>query len=120
MESYLTTAEFKKSLEALVKLYVQQCLDQGVIPEDFKELIKHNFYAKYAVYNKEHQKVEIGVNEAKGQSSTYPAIATYSFSIFKTDEWLWDSFKSGPFHQNFYSRLLKNKRDAIRNRLVVY
>ena len=119
MAAYLKTDELRSSLNALVKRYVQESIATGVLPRDFVELIKHNFFAKYAYYNVRGEVIEIGINENKGAISPYPPLSVYSFSIHDT-EWLLDSFKPGAFHQHYYLKLLgRNDRSAGRDMIIM-
>ena len=58
MASYLRTEEIKTSLRVLVNQYIEECRDCDKIPQDFIDLLRHNFLAKFVFYNK-NDKTEI-------------------------------------------------------------
>lgn len=118
MAAYLNTEEVQSSLNALVKNYVKESISKGELPRDFVELIKHNFFAKYAYYNEKEKTIEIGVNENKGAVSPYPPLTVYSYPIEET-EWLANSFKPGAFHLDFYGKLLSRSNGSGRSEIVV-
>lgn len=118
MPAYLNSEEFKASLNALVKRYVEESINSGELPQDFVELLKHNFFAKYAYYNAKERTIEIGVNENTGPVSPYPPLTIYSFPIDDTN-WLINSFKPGAFHLEYYGRLLSRGTGSGGSRIVV-
>lgn len=118
MAAYLNSEEVQASLNSLVKRYVEESISKGELPRDFVELIKHNFFAKYAYYNVKEKTIEIGVNENKGPVSPYPPLTVYSYPIDDT-KWLLNSFKPGAFHLEFYGKLLSRGTGPGRSRIVV-
>ncbi|UJH91588.1 hypothetical protein LZ575_02420 [Antarcticibacterium sp. 1MA-6-2] len=117
MAAYLNSEEVQDSLDALVKQYVEESINKEVLPQDFVELIKHNFFAKYAYYNVKDKTVEIGVNENSGPVSPYPPLTVYSYPI-EDIEWLSNSFKQGAFHLEFYGKLLSRSQGPGKSRVV--
>lgn len=118
MVAYLKSEEVTHALKKLVHHYVEDCKKNEELSQDFIELIKHNYYAKFAYYNKKKEVIEVGINETRDRGATYPTINIYSFPIDKTDEWLVNSFKSDSFHIAYYSQLL-NRSHRGRTEVVV-
>lgn len=119
MSIYFKSKEMENSFKALVNLYVQECKRNGEIPESFAELIKHNFLAKYVFYNKTEKSIEIGINESKFRSRTYPQIKEYSYPVDEAKAWLFDSFKDGKGDLEFYGSLINNNSRFTPNKHVV-
>lgn len=119
MVAYLKTNEIESSLRSLVSNYVQQCLKHGKIPQDYIELIKHNFYAKYVHYNELDKTIEIGINENPYPSSTYPDIAVYTFPVSNTTEWFMSSVKTKPFDTAFYADIINRGKGIIASETVL-
>lgn len=116
---YLKEGEIKSSLGSLVKYYVQECVETQEIPQQLVELIKHNFFAKYVTYNKLEKTIEIGINESKHRSLTYPHIKVYSFPLEKTSEWIDSSFKTGRGDLEFYGQLINMPHSLGKPEIVV-
>ncbi|MDN3596731.1 hypothetical protein [Zunongwangia endophytica] len=110
MASYLRTEEVKTSLRVLVNQYIEECKNCEVIPQDFIDLLRHNFLAKFVFYNKADKKIEIGINQGS-EPSGYPNIKVFSFPVNDTD-WLDKSFKSDKNDLEFYGKLL-NRNEVI-------
>ncbi|GHA30935.1 hypothetical protein GCM10007103_10600 [Salinimicrobium marinum] len=106
MAIFLKSGEIKSTLGALVKYYIQECNTTGQIPQEFIELIKHNFLAKYVYFNKKDHAIEVGINESKRRTTLYPEIKIYSFPLDQTTDWLEESFKSGKADLEFYGKLI--------------
>lgn len=119
MVAYYNAEEVKSALKVLISQYVEDSKKSGVLPRDFVELIKHNFYAKFAHYNEQKEMIEVGINETKKPGATYPTINIYSFSINETDEWMERSFKPGSFHIAYYSQLLSRYNGTKTSKIVV-
>ncbi len=109
MVVYLKPQEIHKSLSLLVVKYIEDCEKTQLIPQDFVELIRHNFSAKFAWYNPLEKTIEIGVNEPKIPGFGYPQIKVYSYPINQTT-WMERSFKFEDFDLSFYGKLLNGQR----------
>ncbi|MDT0641647.1 hypothetical protein RM553_02270 [Zunongwangia sp. F363] len=118
MLAYLEAGEIKTSLQNLINEYVQECMEQKELSQDFIELVKHNFLAKYVYYNKERKIIEIGINESKSRQS-YPAIQVYSFPLAKAQEWLGGKFKNNRCDLEFYGSLINSRNSTSISRVVV-
>ncbi len=105
MAIFLKSGEIKSTLGALVKHYVEECNTTGEIPQEFIELIKHNFLAKYVYFHKKDNRIEVGINESKHRAGMYPDIKIYSFPLDQTG-WLEGSFKTGKADLEFYGKLI--------------
>lgn len=119
MVAYFKAEEVKAALRILISQFVEDCKKNEELPRDFIELIKHNFYAKFAYYNKQKDVIEIGINETKGPGATYPTINIYSFPLNDTNDWMEKSFKSGSFHIAYYSQLLSKNNGGANREVVV-
>ncbi len=119
MAIYLTEKEIKVLLGSSVKTYVQESVEHEKISEELMLLLKHNFYAKYAFYDKKKRMIEIGVNESKRSSRTYPEIKLYSFPVDETLEWISESFHWERRDLEFYAKILSKKNDALPGEIVV-
>ncbi|MCL6218095.1 hypothetical protein [Zunongwangia pacifica] len=111
MASYLKTEEIKTSLRVLVNQYIEECRDCDKIPQDFIDLLRHNFLAKFVFYNKNDKTIEIGINQGSLPEG-YPNIKVFTFPVNKAVEWLDESFKSNSNDLEFYGKLL-NRNDSI-------
>ncbi|MFD1095100.1 hypothetical protein [Salegentibacter chungangensis] len=117
MSSYLNTQEIKRSLQVLVKQYVEECVNCQELPQDFIDLIKHNFLAKFVYYNKAKKQIEIGIEDQESDAP-YPEIKTYSFPVDKAANWLDQSFRNDDCDLKFYGKLL-NRNELISSGDVV-
>ncbi|MFZ0490085.1 MAG: hypothetical protein WBV11_05860 [Salegentibacter sp.] len=111
MASYLNPTEIRFSLKALVKDYIEECEKCHQIPEDFIDLIKHNFLAKYVFYNPKKKHIEIGIEDPDAEDH-YPEIKTYKIPVKQAAEWLDKSFKKNECDLQFYGRLL-NRNEIL-------
>lgn len=118
MTTYYNQHELKSSMKSLVKDFIKECKQCEELPEDFVDLIKHNFLAKFVCYNKETQNIEIGVEDFS-EESLYPTIKIYKFPITSNKKWVEKSFRDGRNDLDFYGRLLNKKKSANRNADVV-
>ena len=119
MAMYLTEKEIKKLMESSVKTFVRESIEHEKISEDLMELLKHNFYAKYAIYDREKRQIEIGVNETKRNSMTYPNIRLYSYPVDKASEWITKSLHWQRHDLEFYAKILSRKNDMLGEEIVV-
>lgn len=117
MTTYYNQEEIRSSMKKLVKEYLEVCRECEALPEDFVDLLKHNFLAKFVCYNSETKTIEIGVEDTAA-SSLYPEIKIYRFPVQTKKNWLEKSFRSGKNDLDFYGRLL-NKRKLNNNKAEV-
>lgn len=117
MASYLNSNEIKTSLQVLVQQYIEECENCHQLPQDFIDLIKHNFLAKFVCYNKQEKQIEIGV-EDQDSDAPYPEIKTYKFPVNKATQWLDKSFKQDKCDLEFYGKLL-NRNELISSSEVI-
>ncbi len=118
MTTYYKQAEIKASMKKLVDSYLNQCLEEGELCEDFIDLVKHNFLAKYVCYNKNTKTIEIGIEENKEEDDFYPQIQVYKFPLNKNRKWIERSFKDNLNDLIFYGKLL-NRNNMIKEAEVV-
>lgn len=62
MTTYYSQEEIRESLKGLTRNFLNDCLRNNEPSENFIDLIKHNFLAKFVYYNKSDRSVEIGVD----------------------------------------------------------
>lgn len=117
MPSYLNSKEIQLALKSLVKDYIEECERCEQIPEDFIDLIKHNFLAKYVFYNPKKKHIEIGVEDQEAEGP-YPEIKSYKFPVNKATDWLDKSFKTEECDLEFYGRLL-NRKEILSDKDIV-
>lgn len=96
-------------MKKLVKGYISECKECEELPEDFVDLIKHNFLAKFVCYNNKTGNIEIGVEDFT-EESLYPKIKIYKFSISSNKKWVEKSFRTEKCDLDFYGRLLNRKK----------
>jgi len=121
MVAYYNQKEIKNAIKDLMQDYLKTCTSCEELPEDFIDLIKHNFLAKYVSYNAVTNSIEIGIEDANEPSSltAYPQIKVYTYPISdKKNKWLDKSFKKSKPDLAFYGRLL-NRRSSIYKRADV-
>lgn len=118
MTSYLRTEEIKTSLRVLVNQYIEECRNCDKIPQDFIDLLRHNFLAKFVFYNKNDKTIEIGINKGSSPEG-YPNIKVFSFPVNKAVEWLDESFKSETNDLEFYGKLLNRNEIISSSELVL-
>jgi len=113
MTTYYKQAEIKASMKKLVDNYLNQCLQCGELCDDFIDLVKHNFLAKYVCYNKNTKTIEIGVEDNSKDDEFYPEIKVYKFPLNKNRKWIERSFRDNMNDLMFYGKLLnRNKMNS--------
>jgi len=118
MTTYYNQEEIKIAMKGLAKNCLKDCLRDNKPSEDFINLIKHNFLAKFVYYNKLDRSVEIGVEESS-VSSTYPEIKIFVYNLTSEIDWLEKSFKTGKRNLEFYGKLLNRRRFFLKNAKVI-
>lgn len=106
MTTYYKHAEIKASMKKLVDGFLNQCLTDGKLSEDFIDLVKHNFLAKYVCYNKNTKSIEIGIEDNSQDDDFYPEIQVFKFPLNKNRKWIERSFKDNMNDLMFYGKLL--------------
>ena len=105
-------------MKGLAKNCLKDCIRDNKPSEDFINLIKHNFLAKFVYYNKLDRSVEIGVEESSA-SSTYPEIKVFVYNLTSEIDWLEKSFKTGKTNLEFYGKLLNRRSSFLKNAEVI-
>ena len=120
MTTYYSIPEIESAMKLLVADYLKNCLECDKISDDFKDLIKYNFLAKYVTFNRIKQSIEIGIEDLNTNNSHYPVIKIVSFEIKETDNnWLENSFKNKMNDLVFYGKLINRKKFNHRNSEVI-
>lgn len=119
MATYLKEEEIKIQLDSLIDKFVKECLSTCQLNDDFTELIKHNFYAKYVHYDPDTEMVEIGINETKEGVTGYPDIKVYHYALSETKLWLGKHFRNTKFDLEFYASLISKDQDLDSDVIVL-
>lgn len=120
MTTYFNKSEIENSIKTIAEDYVADCINCDRISEDFIDLIKYNFSAKYVSFNNREKQIEIGVEDATLQSSHYPVINVVSYLVTETDnQWLEKSFKNQMNDLVFYGKLINRKKYNHKNAEVI-
>lgn len=110
METFVTRSEIKSLWRPVFKKMIRECRMNKKAPDGLVELIKHNFFAKYASYEANTEMAEIGVNESVVGAKTYPAIKIYTVPLHELEQKLNASSKLKPSDMEFYAKILTGKK----------
>lgn len=119
MTTYYNKSEIENAMKVIVADYLKDCVNCEELSEDFKDLIRYNFSAKYVSYNKEQRAIEFGVEETNASDDFYPTIQIFSFPIVNSNKWLNDSFTYENDDFNFYGKLMNRRKYSYRDADVV-
>ena len=120
MTSYYNKFEIETAMKQIVADYLKECIECEELSEDFVDLIKYNFLAKYVSLDKTKQIIEIGIEDTSVATSHYPVIKIFSFPLDEFEnKWLDNSFKNEKEDLTFYGKLLNRKKYNHRNMEVV-
>lgn len=113
MASYLTSEEIKATIESMVSEYLTSCQKDECLSNDFIELIKYRFKAKYAFYNAEEKMIEVGIKKY-GADSLYRTIEDFSFSIPEIKNKFQTLLNDKEADLSYYGKFLKgNQSDSV-------
>ena len=119
MTTYYNQSEILLTMKVLIKEYLKESLNNKELSEDFIELIKHNFLAKFVYYNPLKDAIEIGVEDPDSGIDSYPEIKIFSYPIEGKNIWLNESLKKDKNDMAFYGRLLNRKKLLFKNAEVI-
>jgi len=119
MTSYYNKFEIQSAMKVIVADYLKECIECEELSEDFRDLIKYNFLAKYVSFNKEQKTIEIGIEDTNTNNSHYPIIQISTFPIERSNKWLKDSFNYQIDDLAFYGKLLNRRKYSYRDAEVV-
>lgn len=120
MTTYFNRSEIETSIKSLAIDYLTDCLKCDKLSEDFVDLIKYNFSAKYVSFNNKKKQIEIGVEDTTKVYTHYPEINVISYPIAaKNNVWLEKSFKNQINDLVFYGRLINRKKYNHKNAEVI-
>lgn len=111
MTSFQNKNQIYAQLEELIPGQVAECKNGDELPTTLKELIIHNFQAKYVCYHKEDATVEVGLEEQEDNTS-YSKIRVHSYKLQDAVSWIRKSFKKDDRDLKFYAQLLSRKDSA--------
>jgi hypothetical protein len=120
MTTYYSKSEIETAMRSIVVDYVKKCIDCDEISDDFVDLIKYNFLAKYVSLNRKTHSIEIGVEDINTKGSHYPVINIFSFPLQEKENlWLDRSFKSKNNDLVFYGSLINRRKYNHKNTEVI-
>lgn len=119
MTTYIRKSEVKASLSQFVQRSIEEGILVGKLPQEFIDLIKHNFCAKFVHYNKYKKTIEIGIKETKNPS-LYPVIKVYSYPVNEAAKILQDSYKENDGDLEFYGTILNRSGGFSSSQVVVF
>lgn len=119
MTTYYNQNEILLTMKALIKDYLKESLKSKELSEDFIELIKHNFLAKFVYFNPLKNVIEIGVEDPNSEYDSYPEIKIFSYPLDGKTSWLDGSIKKDKNDMAFYGRLLNRKNLLFKDAEVV-
>tara|TARA_R100000935_G_scaffold43351_1_gene65722 strand:- start:86 stop:454 length:369 start_codon:yes stop_codon:yes gene_type:complete len=120
MTTYYNKYEIETAMKGIAADYLKNCIECEELSEDFVDLIKYNFLAKYVSLDKSKRIIEIGVEDTTALSSHYPVINIFSFPLDELEnKWLDNSFKNEKEDLTFYGKLLNRKKYNHSNMEVV-
>ena len=112
MTTYVTQSEVRSLWGSSLERMITECRSNRKVPEGLLELIKHNLFAKYASYDADLDQIEIGVNESKQRTQSYPVISVYKLSLDEVVSSLTNSCQAGRRDMEFYARILKGQNSG--------
>ncbi|MFO8147538.1 MAG: hypothetical protein R6U03_09140 [Gillisia sp.] len=119
MTTYYNQNEILLTMRLLMKDYLNECLSNKKLSEDFIDLIKHNFLAKFVYYNPMKNVIEIGVEDPDSKTDSYPEINIFSFPVAGKTSWLDESLKKDKNDMTFYGKLLNRNKRLFKDAEVV-
>lgn len=118
MAAYVTQNEVMTLWKTCLEAMIRECRTQKKIPAGLVELIKHNLFARYVSYDATLETVEIGVNESKHRTPTYPTIKVYRFPLNEVGERLLANYEPQKRDLEFYARIFKGAKLNKRMMLI--
>ena len=119
MATYYNHFELKNSLQNLIKQYISECKENNQLSQHCLELIKHNFFAEYVVYNKISKTVEVGIDTSTNDA-VYQNIESYFFKLDEIEKKLDDSFRKKTQDLEFYGKLVNRAKGINTSSVVVF
>lgn len=110
MAAFVTQNELTALFKSSLKDMIRECRTTKKAPERLQELVKHNFFAKYVVYNNAQESIEFGVNESKRRAVMYPTIEVYHLPLHVLEEKLKSSMQTTRRDQEFYAEIFRRKQ----------
>jgi plasmid rolling circle replication initiator protein Rep len=110
MAAFVTQNELTVLFRSSLKDMIQQCRTSKKAPKKLVELVKHNLFAKYVVYNDAQESMEFGVNESTGRAAMYPTIKIYDLPLNALEKKLESSMQPNRRDQEFYAKLFSGKQ----------
>ncbi len=120
MTTYFNKSEIEASIKSIAANQLKECVECEKLSEDFIDLLKYNFSAKYVSYDTSKKLIEIGVEDTAEKATHYPVINVLSYPVSNSKNmWLDNSFKNKMSDLVFYGRLINRKKYSHRNAEVV-
>ncbi|SDS08673.1 hypothetical protein [Gramella sp. MAR_2010_147] len=118
MAAYFNSNQLRTSLHEVVKMYIKECKDCDVLPQDCIDLLRHNFLAEFVIYNKANNTIEIGMNKSDDFDG-YPEIEIYTFPLEDIGKKVDHSFKNNNEDLEFYGKLIGRRKGIGSNSVVL-
>ncbi|AVR45523.1 hypothetical protein C7S20_09735 [Christiangramia fulva] len=118
MAAYFNTSQLKRSMQDLVREYIQECRECEELSQDCMDLIRHNFLAEFVVYNKEENAIEVGIEVSK-EDDPYPQIKIYTIPLDEAERKIDHSFRKNHEDLEFYAKLLGKRKGLGADSVVV-
>lgn len=115
MTSCYNQNEILLTMRKLIKGYLKESLRSKKLSEDFVNLIKHNFLAKFVYYNVTKNVIEVGVEDPHSDTDSYPKINIFSVPVTGATSWLVKSLKKDKNDITFYRKLLNRNKLLFKN-----
>lgn len=106
MTSYQSRSEIQAQLKKLLPHQIEECRTCDKLPEDLKNLIKHNFQAKFVCYDKKTNTIEVGVEDQEDNNHIYPQITIHKFRLEEAVSRLGKTFRNSDSDLKFYGKIL--------------
>lgn len=119
MTTYYNQNEILLTMRSLIKEYLKESLNRKELSEDFIDLIKHNFLAKFVYYNPKKNVIEIGVEDPNSEAGSYPEINILSYPAAGKTSWLDESLKKDKNDMTFYGKLLNRNNGMFKDAEIV-
>lgn len=118
MAAYFNSNQLRTSLQDLVKVYVAECEECKMLPQDCMDLLRHNFLAEFVSYDSINNTIEIGMNKSEDFDG-YPEIEIYTFPLSDIGKKVDYSFKNNNEDLEFYGKIIGRRKGIGSNSVVL-
>ncbi|CAL65360.1 hypothetical protein [Christiangramia forsetii] len=118
MAAYFNSNQLRTSLQELVKVYISECQECKMLPQDCIDLLRHNFLAEFVSYDNTNNTIEIGMNKSEDFDG-YPEIEIYTFPLADIGKKVDYSFKNNNEDLEFYGKIIGRRKGIGSNSVVL-